>query len=141
VSQPAYPPYQPQSAPGHGASPVPSQDELRHETEAAAAARRDLGPEYEEAIAAGLADRMEQIVAYRTAELRAHGEQQATESNQERVRRTQRFVLGIISIGAGIPITAISAVQVDPSLLGVLVSWAGIVGVNVAANLSDRKRS
>ena len=42
-------------------------------------------------------------------------------------------MLGIISLGAGIPITAISASVVEPGLLGVIVAWAGIVGVNVAA--------
>ena len=50
-------------------------------------------------------------------------------------------MLGIISLGAGIPITAISATNVDPGLAGVLVSWAGIVGVNIAAALRQpRKR-
>ena len=34
------------------------------------AARSELGPEYDDAIAAGLADRVEELVAYRTAELR-----------------------------------------------------------------------
>ena len=50
-------------------------------------------------------------------------------------------MLGIISLGVGIPITAISAGTVEPSIVGVLVSWAGIVGVNVAAALRQpRKR-
>ncbi len=55
--------------------------------------------------------------------------------------RTQRFVLGIVSLCAGIPITAISAMNVDPGLLGVMVSWAGIVGVNAVHALANRRHS
>ncbi len=49
-------------------------------------------------------------------------------------------MLGIISLGVGIPITAISANVVEPGIVGVLVAWAGIVGVNVAAAIRGRRR-
>lgn len=127
----------PSSSPGSPAGP----GELRRDLEAALAARRELGPEYEEHLAAGLADRVEQLVAYRTAELQRQAQAGEVEAAAEKSRRTQRFVLGIISLGAGIPITAISGSLVEPGLLGIIVSWAGIVGVNVAASLNDRKRS
>jgi hypothetical protein len=141
VSQPPYSPYPtPPGDPASGAQRPPGSPELRRETEAAIAARRELGPEYEDAVAAGLADRVEQLVAYRTAELRAQAGQQTLESEAEKSRRTQRFALGIVSLGAGIPITAIAATNVEPGLIGVLISWAGIVGVNVAAALGDRRR-
>ncbi|QDP97942.1 hypothetical protein FOE78_20360 [Microlunatus elymi] len=117
---------------------VPSY-EARREAEAAMAARRELGPEYEAQIAAGLAERVEQAVWQQHQQ----GQQAATQLELARIRdeklnRGQRFALTIISLGTGIPITAIAATQVDPGLLGVAVSWAGIVAVNLVFNRSNR---
>ena len=103
-------------------------------------ARKELGPEYEEHIAAGLADRVEELVAYRTAELRHQSETTATDRELDRTALRQRFVLGIVSLGVGVPITAISATNVEPGLLGVAVAWAGIVGVNLAHRIGGRRR-
>jgi hypothetical protein len=111
----------------------------RSDVEAAWAARQELGPEYEEHIASGLADRVEELVAYRTAELRQQAVSSTKAEEMERTTQTQSFVLGIISLGVGVPITAISAIQVEPGLLGVAVAWAGIVGVNVAHRLGTRR--
>ena len=105
------------------------------------AARRELGFEYEEAIAAGLLDRVNQLALMRASELRREAERVDQVAEAEKVTRKQRFVLAIVSLGVGVPITAISALNVDPGLLGVLVSWAGIVGVNVAAGINSRRRS
>jgi hypothetical protein len=116
-------------------------DETRRDVEAALAARRELGFEYEEAIAAGLLDRVNQLALMRASEMRREDERVDQVTKADREARRQRFVLGIVSLGAGVPITAISALNVDPSLLGVLVSWAGIVGVNVAAGINSRRRS
>jgi hypothetical protein len=113
--------------------------EMRSEAEAALAARRELGPEYDEHIAAGLAERVEQLAAYRSAELQHSSAAERADIEFARTGQRQSFVLGIISLGVGIPITAISAIQVDPSLLGVAVSWAGIVGVNLAHRLGTRR--
>lgn len=114
--------------------------ETQRETEAALAARRELGPEYHDAIAAGLADRVEQLVALRTAELRHQSGAAQEQRSLERTAQHQRFVLGIISVGAGIPITAIAGSTVEPGLLGIAVAWMGIVGVNVANALANRRR-
>jgi hypothetical protein len=40
----------------------------------------------------------------------------------------------------GIPITAITASEVDPSVVGVAISWAGIVGVNWVHARSLRRK-
>ena len=117
-----------------------SDGELRRDAEAALAARAELGPAYDDHLAAGLADRVEELVAYRTAELRNQGAVSDREFAAEESVRRQRFVLGIISLGAGIPITAISANSVEPGLLGLAVSWAGIVGVNVVYAWTNRRR-
>jgi hypothetical protein len=124
-----------------GRAPAPPGDaETRRDVAAALAARAELGPEYNEHVAAGLADRIEQLAAMRTAELRRAAEVTQGDDAAERTSQRQRFVLGIVSLGAGIPITAISGSVVEPGLLGLIVAWAGIVGVNVAAGLGRRRR-
>ena len=115
-------------------------DETRRDIQAALGARRELGLEYEEAIAAGLLDRVNQLALMRASEIRREAERVDQKAELEKTSRRQRFVLGIISLGVGIPITAISGEVVEPGLLGVIVSWAGIVGVNVAAALNPRRR-
>jgi hypothetical protein len=119
----------------------PSYRDRSTETDVRAAweARKELGPEYEEHIASGLADRVEELVAYRTAELRQQGAVRSQDEELERTAQRQSFVLGIISLGVGVPITAITATNVDPGLLGVAVAWAGIVGVNLAHRFTRRR--
>jgi hypothetical protein len=114
-------------------------DETRRDIQAALGARRELGLEYEEAIAAGLLDRVNQLALMRASEIRREAERVDQKAELEKTSRRQRFVLGIISLGVGIPITAISGEVVEPGLLGVIVSWAGIVGVNVAAAINPRR--
>ena len=56
----------------------------------------------------------------------------------EQSGRVRQFVLGIISLVMGVPITAIAALNTDPGLIGVAISWGGIVGVNAVHALSVR---
>ena len=111
----------------------------RADVAAAWEARKELGPEYEEHIASGLADRVEELVAYRTAELQYRGSAADHDREFERTAQRQSFVLGIISLGTGIPITAISVSE--GGLPALLVAWAGIVGVNLAQRMGRRLRS
>lgn len=117
-----------------------SSEEVRREAEAALSARRELGADYDEQIANGLADRVENAVRYHTHEL---GQREAWEAKQrrdeERRTRSQRLALAIVSLGVGIPIIGISGTVVDPGLLGVGVSWAGIVGINAIFARSHRR--
>jgi hypothetical protein len=101
-------------------------------------ARKELGPEYDEHIASGLADRVEELVAYRTAELRQRGSAADADLELERTAQRQGFVLGIISLGTGVPVTAIAVSEGGLSAL--LVAWMGIVGVNLAHRLGHRRR-
>lgn len=114
--------------------------ETRRDVEAALAARRELGPEFDDQIAAGLAERVEFLARQRSVELQSQQQLERAEEAAERSTRTQRFVLGIVSLGTGIPITAIAGAMVDPPLIGILVSWGGIVAVNVAHALGGRRR-
>ena len=109
--------------------------EARRDVEAALAARRELGPEYDEAVAAGLAERIDELVAIRVADSRADVSERQLDREDERSSRSQRLVLGIISIGGGIPVTAITS----GSVVMTAVAWAGIVGVNVAAAWGARR--
>ena len=84
-------------------------EETRRDIEAALAARRELGPEYHDSIAAGLAERVEQLAAIRTAELRHEAEIQEREAKQQQSTRGQRLALAIVSLVMGVPITGISA--------------------------------
>ena len=103
--------------------------------------RVELGPEYEDAVAAGLAERVEELVAYRTAELRHVDARSQEDRDEARRSNTHRFVLGIVSLGTGVPITAIAAINVDPGLLGVIAAWTGIVGVNAVFAWGSRRKS
>ena len=114
--------------------------ELHRDVEAALAARRDLGPDYDDQIAAGLAERIDDLVAIRLAETRTAVDERREDREEARSSRTQRFVLGIVSVGAGIPITAIAGSDTHGGLMGLAVAWAGIVGVNVAAAWGARRR-
>ena len=115
-------------------------DETRREVQAALGARRELGFEYEEAIAEGLLDRVNQLALMRSSEIRRESERVDHDALAEKDSRRQRFVLGIVSLGTGIPITAIAGNAVEPGIVGVLISWAGIVGVNVAAALRQPRK-
>ena len=105
--------------------------ELQRDVEAALAARRELGPDYDDHVAAALAERIDQLVAIQLAEARVRGEDLRADREDAQSARTQRFVLGLASIGGGIPITAIAGGEVG--IVGIVVAWAGIVGVNVAS--------
>jgi hypothetical protein len=148
-----YPPQNPQAQPYplNPAAPYPVQphyrraphkpsEELRRDAEAALAARMELGPEYTEYVAANLAERVEDLVDERVAELRQQAEVANHAQAAEQTGRGRQFALAIVSIVMGIPITAISASEVDPSIIGVAVSWAGIVGVNWIHARTLRKR-
>ena len=83
--------------------------EGRRDVEAALAARRELGPDDEEHIAAGLAEHVDELVALRLVDTRVNSKGRARDREDERTARRHRFVLGVISLGAGIPVTGIAA--------------------------------
>src|SRR4249920_398869 len=149
--QQGQPPRNPQTYPPNPTAPYPVQpqyrgiprkpsEELRRDSEAALAARMELGPEYNEYVAAGLAERVEELAAAHAAELRQQAELADREEAAERSGRARQTALAIVSVVMGIPITGIAATQIDPSVVGVAVSWAGIVGVNWVHARALRRR-
>ncbi len=116
-------------------------EETRRDIEAALAARRELGPEYHDSIAAGLAERVEQLAAIRMAELRHEAEIQEREAKRGAVDPRSAAGPGHRLAGdGGTDHRHQRQLWSSRALLGVLVSWAGIVGVNVAAGLRRKDR-
>ena len=102
--QPQYPNQPPpqfrQPPPPQYRQPQPS-PETRRDVEAAWAARLELGMDFEEHIAAGLAERVEELAAYRAGELRYQAEAAQRLQRSEQSGRGKQFALGIVSLVAG----------------------------------------
>src|SRR5215204_1987106 len=109
---------QPPYAPHQAYSVHQPSEETTRDAQAALAARMELGPEYSEHVAAGLAERVEELAALRAGELRHEAEVVNSASRMDQSSRTRQFVLGIVSLAVGVPITAISATNTDPGLIG-----------------------
>lgn len=114
-------------------------DELeRTEIEAVLETRRELGDTYDAALVASFAERIERAVDQRLAD-EVSGRRVA--ELDARAAGKRQTALGIVSVGVGIPISAIAlAVPEGATSLGALVvAWAGIVGVNLAHALQARR--
>jgi hypothetical protein len=111
------------------------EDVTRHDVEALLEARRELGPSYDAALVDSFAERVERAVAERVD---AQVEERRRSRRDESDGDSRQLALSIVSLGTGIPITAIAAAQAD--LPGVIVAWAGIVGVNLTYALRGRRR-
>ncbi len=109
------------------------------EIAAALAARRELGPEYEDAIAASLADRVEREIAARVEAVRnpPKPQRRPRESYVSESRSTS-FIAGA-SLIAGIPITAIADGTSHGDVAAIGVAWLGIGLVNIAHALGRRR--
>jgi len=110
-----------------------ARDELeRTEIEAVLETRRELGQQYDAALVDGFADRIERAVEERVGEEMSRRKR----ADHAVVGAGQRqLALGIVSLVAGIPITAISIAVPDgsvTSLASLAVSWTGIGVVNLA---------
>ncbi len=89
----------------------------RDEARATLAARRELGEEFDDQLVESFARRIEERLKTR---------QPARRSEDE---RGMSFVVALVSLGTGIPITAIALS--NGGLPALLVAWVGIVLVNL----------
>jgi hypothetical protein len=107
------------------------------ELEATLQARRELGPAYDDALVesfiAKIDDQIQARVDARMAERSAKTAR--TKTQQDTAQR--QFALGVISLGTGIPITAIAAGT--EGVWGLVTAWLGIAGVNAAHAWSSRR--
>jgi hypothetical protein len=92
----------------------------RDEARATLAARRELGPEYEDELVEAFAEKIERRLAKR----------EKAELDHDEGRRGISFVAALVSLGCGIPITAIALS--GGGIPALVVVWTAIVLVNVA---------
>lgn len=114
-------------------------DDLRKDLRAAAAARQELGPEYEEEIIDSFLERLDaRDAARRGQDIEFKKQDRALEAAGLKPRETDPggLALAIISVVAAIPITAIGADMLG--LPGLIVCWAGLVGINFARTTARR---
>jgi hypothetical protein len=110
-------------------------DIVRQDAEALLEVRRELGPSYDAALVDSFADRIERAVTERVdAQIAEHRRARRDDRDGD----SRQLALGIVSLGTGIPITAIASAQAD--LAGLVVAWGGIVAVNVSYALRGRRR-
>ena len=125
--------------------------ELKKELHASLQARRELGEDYESALVDSFLEKVDQRIdgAVERRVRRQLAEQQmqaARDSRSPRVTDSwgERFGFGIVSLVLAVPLSAIGAGTAR--LPGLLVAWAGIVGVNLVQalradpNLFGRRR-
>lgn len=119
--------------------------ELKKELDATLQARKELGPEYESELIDSFLEKMEQRLDGQV-ERRVRRELAQAQTSAARVgaparrprgrddgNRNRRFGLASVSLIFAVPLSAIAAVNAH--LPGLLVTWAGIVGVNVAHSM------
>jgi hypothetical protein len=115
----------------------------REDLSAAIGARRELGKDYEDAVVDSFVARLDQRIAERVDEQvaeRIGGKRPARTSAGAPAagsRDNSSFIVGLTSLFAGIPITAISSEEAG--VFGLLISWGGIAAVNFAHALSRRR--
>ena len=107
-------------------------DMPRDEAEAALAARQELGRDYEPAIVDSFVDRLDKAIDARVAE---HVERAGSRPAPKPDR--SGLALAVVSMGCGIPLTAIAGRIAD--LPGMLIAWIGIVLVNIAYAMQSRR--
>jgi hypothetical protein len=108
----------------------------REELSATLAARHELGPEYDTALVDSLADRVEQVVQARVAAQQVAAPQPVASApaSSAALSAGQRLAVAAISLGVAIPCVAIAGGEAG--VAGVVVTWAGIAAVNLAAAIN-----
>ncbi|MBT3164942.1 hypothetical protein HTV80_17760 [Streptomyces sp. Vc74B-19] len=110
--------------------------ELKKELDASLQARRELGEDYESALVDSFLEKVDQRIdgAVERRVRRQLAEHRMTAARDARSPKVtdswgERFGFGVVSLVLAIPLSGIGAGVAD--LPGLLVAWAGIVGVNV----------
>lgn len=116
--------------------------ELKQDLDAAVQTRKELGDAYESALVDSFLEKVEQRIDTTVDKrVRRHVAEQQLVIGRERATATPEyrgpgpaFGLAALSLVLAIPLSAIAAVQVG--LPGLLIAWAGIVGVNACYSLT-----
>ncbi|QHC20723.1 hypothetical protein [Streptomyces sp. GS7] len=112
--------------------------DLKKELDATLQTRKELGPEYESELVESFLEKLDQNVDRRVR--RQLAEQQMQVARGARPRRTdatsefwQRFAVAVVSLVLAIPLSAIAVAEAG--FVGLVVCWAGVVGVNAVHGL------
>jgi hypothetical protein len=110
-------------------------ERAREQLHAAIGASRELGPEYEDAVVDSFLERVDRSIMARVDARMAEagpGRPVGAHPPGSAPRRPpdSSLVLAIVSLGTGIPLTAIAGGT--SGLSGLLVAWTGIAAVNIA---------
>lgn len=109
-------------------------DEIRKDLRAAVAARQELGPDYEPEIIDAFLEKLDAQAAARGIVPTAQPQQvQFVPQTPSRETDPGGLALAIVSVGAGIPITAIAAAQ--EGVIAIIICWGGLVGINLARSI------
>jgi hypothetical protein len=98
----------------------------REDVVSAVGARRELGRDMEPEVVDAFLDRVERGI---DARVDRRLDARARPARRGSRGRSEGLALAIVSLGTGIPITAIAGETAG--LPGLIAAWAGIVGVNV----------
>ncbi|MGP4100838.1 hypothetical protein [Nonomuraea sp. KM90] len=109
---------------------------LRDDLQATLDARRDLGPDYDAALADSFVERLDATIAARVrAELGRHGVAPA----KRPMPGAPMIPIVLGSLGIGIPLTGIAAHEAGP--VGLVIAWLAIVIINLAAATAIGRRN
>ncbi|WP_371481163.1 hypothetical protein [Kitasatospora sp. NBC_00315] len=114
------------------------QDELRRDLDAAVQTRKELGAEYENEIIDSFLARIDARLDARAGHRLADRPAGPAADREQSRGRGSRLTLSIVSLVMGIPLTAIASESAG--VTGLIVCWAGIVGVNASAALGGLRR-
>jgi hypothetical protein len=112
------------------------------ELHASLAARRDLGPEYEDSLVEGFLEKMDQEIDRRVDDRVAARVRKESPAVRSSVDAGQRLALAIVSLVLGVPATiAISFSDLSGPFLGfvLVLLWVGVLGVNASFTLGRRR--
>ncbi|MEV7772219.1 hypothetical protein [Kitasatospora sp. NPDC086791] len=123
------------------------QDDLRRDLDATLQARKELGKEYEDELVdsfmkrldSRLDARVEHSVAQRLDDYAPHPHDRHQRPRRQGWGKRSGNGLAVVSLAFGIPLTAIASNPTNGGFFGLLTCWAGIVGVNFAAALGERR--
>ncbi|MFB6440507.1 hypothetical protein ACFCVY_27660 [Streptomyces sp. NPDC056411] len=116
--------------------------DLRKELDATLQTRKDLGAEYESELVESFLEKLDRTVERRVRRQLAEQQMQVARGARPQPREGgatdfwERFGVAALSLALAIPLSAIAAG--NAGLPGLLVCWAGIIGVNAVHSLSLR---
>ncbi|MFI2612274.1 hypothetical protein [Kitasatospora sp. NPDC018619] len=122
------------------------QDDLRRDLDATLQARKELGKDYEDALVDSFVKRLDARLDARVDRSAAEREDAYEPRSPYRGHPRRRGPgwhsntgLAVTSLVLGIPLSGIAGSPESGGFAGLVVCWAGIVGVNLAAALGSRR--